>query len=181
MLRKLRVVLGEFKLYINNYIINHIPSHTIRLLYYRNIMCFEIGENSYIHMGCVFNSPGKLKIGNNSVINRDCKFDTRGTITIGNNVSISEGTYFWTSDHDPLSINFKGRVKPIIIDDYVYIGASAMVLLGCHLYKGSVLGARSLLTKPIPEFEIWAGVPALKIGDRNKNLTYTIRYKRLFQ
>ena len=38
------------------------------------------------------------------------------------------------------------------------------------------------VTKNIPEFEIWGGVPAKKIGDReNKNLNYKLGRAMLFQ
>lgn len=176
-----KYLINEFILYFCNYIISNIPSHTIRLLYYRKIMGYKIGKHTYINLGCTFNVRRGFIIGDNCIINKDCRLDSRGTLTIQNNVSISEGTYILTADHDPSQPAFNGRSRAIFIEDYAYIGSGAMLLPGSNMKKGSILGARAVLTKTIPPYEIWVGLPAKKIGDRQKNLTYTVHYKRLFQ
>ena len=41
-----------------------------------------------------------------------------------------------------------------------------------HIGKGAVIGAGSVVTKDIPEFEIWAGNPAIlvrRLYDERKN------------
>jgi acetyltransferase-like isoleucine patch superfamily enzyme len=57
-------------------------------------------------------------------------------------------------------------VDPIIIGDDVWIGACAIITGGVHVGSHAVIGAGSVVTHDIPEWEIWAGNPAKKIGDR---------------
>ncbi len=59
-----------------------------------------------------------------------------------------------------------------MIDDYVWIGIGVIVLQGVHIAKGAVVCAGAVVTKDVGEYEIVAGVPAKKIGERNKDLDY---------
>ena len=71
--------------------------------------------------------------------------------------------------------------KPVVIEDYAWIGARAMILPGVKIGKGAILGAASTATKDIPDFHVFAGTPAKKIGERNVNLTYRLKYFPFFQ
>ncbi len=53
-----------------------------------------------------------------------------------------------------------------IIGDDVWIGANAIILEGATIGIGAVIGAGSVVTKDIPCYEIWGGIPAKKIRDR---------------
>jgi acetyltransferase-like isoleucine patch superfamily enzyme len=41
-----------------------------------------------------------------------------------------------------------------------------LVLKGVTIGNGAIVAAGAAVTKSIPEYEIWAGVPARKIGKR---------------
>ena len=141
-------------------------------------MKFAIGKKSTVFLNCSFDSSLGLMLGNNCVINAKCRMDTRGTITIGENVSISEEVVVLTADHDPYTPNFQGQNKAVVIENYVWIGTRAMILPGVTLHKGCLVAAGAVVTKSVPPFEIWGGVPARKIGERNRGLQYTVDYKR---
>lgn len=174
--------LSEIRLYLCNHLIANIPSHTIRLSYYRGIMGFNIGKGSSIFMGCKFDCARGLIMGKNSVINANCRIDIRGQIEIGSNVSISEDVILLTADHDLDSVDFKGRNKKIVIDDFVWIGTRSMVLPGVILGKGAVVAAGSVVTKNVASLELVGGVPARFIRERQiEELSYTPNYRRLFQ
>lgn len=168
----------DLLLYVCNRIIAKIPSHTIRLAFYRRIMGFEIGEGSAIFMDAWFDTNAHFKMGPHSVINQKCRLDNRGGLTIGTNVSISSEVCILTGDHDPQSLIFEGRCKPVVIEDYVFIGTRTIILPGVTLGEGCIVGAGSIVTKNIPAYQIAAGVPARLIGQRPHKLDYTINYKR---
>lgn len=170
---------GELRLYICNYIIAYIPSHHLRQWYYTKIMNFSLRKETSILMGVSFDQKGGLVLGENSIINQNCRLDTRGNIEIGNRVSISANVIILTVDHDIYSVDCKGRAAPVVIEDYVFIGTKAMILKGVTIGKGAVVSAGAVVTKSIPPYEIWGGVPAKKIGERRQNLDYIFSYRRL--
>ena len=144
-------------------------------------MGFKIGKGSYVFMKCTFDAAKGLEIGENSVINSGCRLDTRGGIFIGNNVSISSQVLILTADHDMDTLEFIGRCKKVIIDDYVFIGTRAMVLLDVSLGKGTIVAAGSIVNKNTDPFSVVAGIPARFIKKRPENLNYNASYFRLLQ
>ena len=143
-------------------------------------MEFEISKGSHIFMGAWFYCRKKFKVGVNSVINEKCRLDNRGGLTIGDNVSISAEVCIITADHDLQSPDFEGRLRQVVIEDYVFIGTRAMILPGVTLGKGCAVAAGAIVTKNVSPFTIVAGVPAKPIGHRIENLEYNCHYTRSF-
>lgn len=143
-------------------------------------MGFIIEKGASIHLGCKFNGSKNFYLGKNSTINQFCRIDNRGEIRVGNNVSISPYVKLLTADHDINHPEAIGRERSIIVEDYVFIGADAMVLGGLKMGMGSVLGAKSLLTRSTEPFSIYFGIPAEYKKTRNKNLSYSVSYLRWF-
>lgn len=113
---------------------------------------------------------GKLIIGDNVGISAT-SFACKGEITVGNNVRIGSGCVIHDTDHH--SLNAEARTgankkedvagaikKPVIIKDNVFIGARCLILKGVVVGENSIIGAGSVVTKNIPDNEIWAGNPA---------------------
>jgi len=168
-----------FTLYVCNYFIPYIPFWFIRKCYYKMIG-LRIGKSSVMNMSQYFFNINKLKIGKHTHINRGCFFDARAGINIGNNVSISHLVSMLTGSHDVQSSKFKGIFKPININDYVWIGVNATILQGVTIGEGAVVAAGAVVIKDVEPYSIVGGVPAKKIGFRNKNLNYTPSWKSPF-
>ena len=60
-------------------------------------------------------------------------------------------------------------IKPIIIEDNVWIGENVTILKGVRIGKGSVIGAGSLVCKDIPDGSLAVGSPAKVIKE---NITW---------
>lgn len=176
----MRIPKLEPLLYVCNRIIAKIPSHTIRLAFYRQVMQFDIAPSSHVFMDAWFDSPRNFSLGAHSVINQKCRLDTRGGIRIGSSVSISAECVILTADHDPQSPTCEGRVRPVVIEDYVFLGTRAMILPGVTVGRGAVVAAGAVVTRDVPPMTICAGVPARKIGERQAELNYRVDYGRLF-
>lgn len=179
LLRKGKAFLSAVAFYCYNFFISHVPAYWIRHWYLRHILRIAIGLNSTVHMGCFFTGR-KMRIGRDTVINRNSYLDGRGGLAIGSCVSISPESYILSLDHDPQSPTFEAVAGPVVIEDYVWIGAHAMILPGVKLGKGCVVGAGAVVTKDIAEFSIVAGVPAAVICQRNRQLNYSPRYAPYF-
>ncbi len=64
-----------------------------------------------------------------------------------------------TEDYDSFS-------DSLIIGNDVWIGSNVSILRGVTIGDGAVIGSGAVVTHNVPPYEIWAGVPAKKIGQR---------------
>jgi len=65
------------------------------------------------------------------------------------------------------TITNQGMVtKGLIIGRDCWIGAHVVIMPGLTIGDGAIVGAGAVVTHDIPPYEIWAGVPAKKIGER---------------
>jgi acetyltransferase-like isoleucine patch superfamily enzyme len=176
----LRRIWFDGLLFICNRIISNIPSHTVRLAFYRHVMRFDIDRRGCVFCGARFDARGNFHLGKSSTINERCRLDNRGGLTIGENVSISAETCILTAEHDPHDPQFAGRNLPVVIDDYVFVGTRALILPGVTIGRGAVVGAGAVVSKNVAPLSIVVGSPARQIGERNPNLDYRIDYRRLF-
>jgi len=181
-------LLIKFILYLTNHIISHIPFYSIRHAWYRLVLGIEIGRNASIFMGgyCYFYRPfhksrEKFIIGENSIINRDCSLDARGGISIGKNVSISTEVMLITSEHLKDDPNFGIRDKPIVIEDYAWVGTRATILPGVTVGKGARVAAGAVVSRDVPPYIIVGGIPAKPIGERGKDLRYQTSFRPWFE
>lgn len=183
----------------------YIPSHTIRLFLYRYLFRMHIGKDSSIHWKAVFNQPSGIVIGHNTIIGNDAFLDGRYVrdwkgkkktilsyaqefispitrpLRIGNNVSIAGEVRIYTMEHDIDSFDFKEIGAPVVIEDYVVIGSRVTILPGVTIGKGAVVASGAVVTKDVEPYTVVGGVPAQFIKNRSKNLTYTLKFSRLFQ
>lgn len=85
-------------------------------------------------------------------------------VEIGSNVTITPGVKFQTHDggvglfrKDFPGINVMGRIK---VGDNVFIGEDVMIMYGVTIGNNVVIGARSVVTKNIPDNSVAVGIPA---------------------
>lgn len=78
-------------------------------------------------------------------------------------------------------IIFSGRPDPLptIIEDDAWIGFGAVIMAGVQIGRGAIIGAGSVVTKSVPSYEIHAGVPAKKIGERFTDREDRLRHDSL--
>lgn len=111
-------------------------------------------------------SHAKIKIGNNVGISTTL-FYAIEKIIVEDNVLIGGGCQFL--DNDFHSLDYDDRIhrgdnnvlsSPIHIKEGAFIGTRSIVLKGVTIGSRSIVAAGSVVTKSIPDDEIWGGNPA---------------------
>jgi acetyltransferase-like isoleucine patch superfamily enzyme len=129
----------------------------------------EIGENVYIGHNTILKGyyKNKMVIGDHSWIGQGCFFHSAGGIEIGRAVGIGPMVKIITSQHRPTESDIDIPVlfspteaKKVILKDGCDIGVGSVILPGVTIGEGAIIGAGAVLTKDVPNYEIWAGVPA---------------------
>lgn len=109
-------------------------------------------------------------IGHQVFIGTGCEFNIKTGIHIGDYTMIASGCKFTDFDHGIDRLTYMGfqeaQTAPIVIGKDVWIGFNAVVLKGVTIGDGAIVAAGAVVTKSIPPYEIWGGVPAQKIGER---------------
>ncbi|MGV0939595.1 acyltransferase [Empedobacter falsenii] len=138
-----------------------------------DVQSTQIGENTSVWQFCVILKGAK--IGNNCNIN--CQVFIENDVVIGDNVTIKPGVQIWdgitlednvfvgpnvtfTNDLFPRSKNSNFELKKTVIKKGASIGANATILAGITIGENAMIGAGSVVTKDVPDNEIWVGNPA---------------------
>lgn len=157
-----------------NVVINKIPSRHIRKWFYE-LLGAKIGKGTFICRRADILFPKGLDLGENVAVGWFVHMDARAGIKVGHDCNISSYTKFITGSHDVDDPMFTAHFKPITIGHHVWVGTGAIVLQGVSIGDGAVVAAGSVVTKDIPPYEIWGGVPAKFIRKRNMDLRYEVK------
>jgi len=138
---------------------------------------------------------GGITIGNNVSLRDRVYLDTEnkatGYIRIGDHVYIGTGTTLFghmgleIGDHCLLAQNITltpyshifddpgrciieqgGHCEKVVIGDDVYVGMRCAIMYSGNIGEGSVIGAGSVVVKPIPPYSVAVGCPAKVIKQR---------------
>lgn len=106
-------------------------------------------------------------------------------LAFGDNVHVATGVTF--INHDVIAKMFRhmesyngselvSRAGTIEIGDNVFIGAGSTVLYDVKICNNVIIGAKSLVNKSIAESGVYAGVPAVKIGDFDRYFEKSLEF-----
>jgi acetyltransferase-like isoleucine patch superfamily enzyme len=132
----------------------------------------EIGENSCVmhhtvlHVYNFRNLPqAGIRIGRDSLIGEMNVIRGQGGVTIGDRVYTSPMVQILAVNHvfsDPNRPFIEQGItaEGIVIEDDVWIGASAVITDGVRVGRGAVVAAGAVVTRDVPPHAVVAGVPA---------------------
>ncbi|NQX32732.1 acyltransferase [Pedobacter boryungensis] len=117
--------------------------------------------------------PKNLVIGDYVYIGPNAFIQALGGVTIKKGTIIGPDLRLYTANHKfkgaksiPYDENYER--KAVAIGENVWIGGGVIILPGVSIEDGVVVGAGSVVTKPIPKMAIVGGNPAKIIGYRNE-------------
>lgn len=105
-----------------------------------------------------------IRIGNNCYFSNNIGIIAVDSISIGDSCQIGDLVMIVDADFheiNPATRNAtSGLICPVTIGNNVWLGSRVIILKGTTIGDNSVIAAGSVVTKPIPENVIAAGVPA---------------------
>jgi putative colanic acid biosynthesis acetyltransferase WcaF len=161
-------IIKRFLWYISNFIFfkTLIPYPYKLKVFILKFFGAKVGESVVIKPDVNIKFPWFLEIGDNVWIGESVWIDNLTWVKIGNNVCISQGAYICTGNHNYKKESFDLIVKPVIIEDGVWIGAKSVVCPGITIASHSILVAGGVLTKNTQPYSIYKGNPAEFIRKR---------------
>lgn len=127
----------------------------------RKIGMAKIGKYSYYKPSTFLYN---VEIGNYCHIGADCRLglighETQNLTTYPLRLKSLSHQFKWEGEAE-------NRLKPLIIEDDVYIGEGVSIMAGIRIGRGSVIGSKSFVTSSVEEYTVVAGAPARKISTR---------------
>jgi len=148
---------------------NSIRSFYITKIRYRWIKC-----NGFLRIPFdteIWSPHHDITFGDKVQFGPHCKIQC--DIEFGNSVLMATNVSFIGKDDHLTSIvgttvweSGRGDTFKTHIGNDVWIGHGAIIIAGVTIGDGAIIAAGAVVTKDIPECEIWGGNPARKIRDR---------------
>lgn len=158
----------------NILITGHVPSYRIRKLLYWAVFGMKITKKTVIFGGCEFRSPWNITLGN-CTIGANCILDGRGRISVEDDVVFGSGVHIWTMQHsinDPYFRTLDENIAQVVVKRHAWIASDSMIQPGITIGEGTVLASQAVAVKNCDSFGVYAGIPAVKVADRNTDLRY---------
>jgi maltose O-acetyltransferase len=76
--------------------------------------------------------------------------------------------------HDPQSPTFAAVGGPVTIEKNAWLSGRSVILPNVLVREGTVVASGAIVTKSTEEYTMVGGVPAKKIGERNRDLSYRL-------
>jgi acetyltransferase-like isoleucine patch superfamily enzyme len=163
-----------------NIAVNGFPFHAVRQAYLRSCG-MKIGKKVALMRGSTIVRPERISIGDHCIIGFNCFLGGEAGIQIGNNVNVASYTILLGGQHDINDPAFPSILKPVVIEDYVWLATRVTIAGGVRIGRGAVVAAGAVVTRDVPPYHVVAGVPAKKIKERDPEAcVYEFNYQPWF-
>ena len=158
-----RVLWNLVNLLFFRYTLN--PLHSWRA-YVLRIFGAKVGKGVYVYPKVKIWAPWNLVLEDECGIANGVTLYSQGKITIGKRAIVSQGAHLVAGTHDYTKLGFPLYTKSIKIGDFAWVAADSFIHPGVEIGEGSVIGARSVVTKNMPQWMVCAGHPCKPIKER---------------
>lgn len=155
-----------------------LPSCHLRKFIYR-ILGACIAPRVVFHFKTEIREPSRLIVMGGAIIGDNAILDARGGLEIGANANLSSNVSIYTLQHDHRDPEFRctSLNAKVTIGARSWIGSNVIVLPGVKVGEGAVCCAGCVVTKDVEPYAVVAGIPAKKVNERPKVLTYNFTGK----
>jgi acetyltransferase-like isoleucine patch superfamily enzyme len=87
-------------------------------------------------------------------------------VMIGPRVVIVGGDHLYNRPGTPIIFSGRPEIGATLVEADAWVGCGATLMAGVRIGRGAIVAAGAVVTKDVPAYEIYGGVPAHKIGDR---------------
>ena len=139
---------------------------------YRDSDFHSVDKECHISAEVAIRGPDRMSLGDCVYIGPRCWIDARGGLRIGRYTGIGAGSTVITTTHryrgaETIPFDDVIVVKPVVIEDFVFIGMNVKIWPGVRIREGAIVGLGSVVTKDVPSLAIVMGNPAEVIGHRD--------------
>ena len=142
------------------------PFHSWRALLLR-IFGAQMGPSCHFYPGSKVWAPWNLICGDQVTAGDGAEIYNPSPIRLGSHAILSQGAYLCGATHDFDDPAFPLLAYAMEIGPYAWICARASVSPGVNVGEGAVLGLASVATRDLEPWGVYAGVPAVKLKQRN--------------
>jgi acetyltransferase-like isoleucine patch superfamily enzyme len=130
------------------------------------------GKNIKIEAGVEITGAERMYISDDVGISA-CQINAMGGLHLGRCCQIAAGSVIMTIDHqitggEALPYDRVRLIKPIYMEDYVWIGSRVMIAPGVRIGEGAVVAMGSVLFHDVPPLAVVSGNPAKVLMYRSK-------------
>lgn len=122
--------------------------------------------SALIEASCKILQPWLLEIGDGSAVGHHVELYNYALISIGAMTVISQYSYLCTGTHDYTDPNMPLIWQPIKIGSQCWVAADVFIAPGVTVGEGSVIAARSVVTRDMPAWTVCAGQPCRPLKPR---------------
>ncbi len=144
---------------------------------FRRFLCrrifLKIGGGTNIERGAWFGKGTGIELGDNSGIgiNAHIHPNTKigSNVMMGPNVRMLDSTHKFDRTDIPMimqGVKSAAERCQVTIEDDIWIGEDVLIMSSRTIKTGSIIGARTVLTKDFPEYSIIGGNPSRLIRSR---------------
>jgi acetyltransferase-like isoleucine patch superfamily enzyme len=137
-----------------------------------------LGNQVTLEARIIIGRNGQLRIGSYCSFRTGTLISCKESVCIGDHVFGAENIFISDNDNHPISPFLRRQMtlthpgspawkltdevvsRPLVIEDGVWLGKSAIVLKGVTIGRWSIVAAGAVVTKSVPPFSIVAGNPA---------------------
>ncbi|RZJ58461.1 MAG: putative colanic acid biosynthesis acetyltransferase [Hymenobacter sp.] len=134
------------------------------------LRCFgaKVGAGVHVYPGAKIWAPWNLELADECAIASGVTLYSQGKIFVGYRAVVSQGAHLVTGTHDYNTPGFILITKPIHIGAHAWVAAEAFIHPGVAIGAGCVIGARSVVTRDMPDWTVCAGHPCVPLKPRTR-------------